>query len=60
METLNKPITIAGILFILFALIYNREEISNRFNYALDYELKVLTTDCTYETYKTNKHLCLK
>ena len=33
---------------------------SDRFNYALDYELKVLTKDCTYTKYVQNKQECIK
>ena len=33
---------------------------SYRFNYALDYELNVLTKDCTYTKYVQNKTECIK
>lgn len=47
---------IAFVLFIVIGLIAT----SDRFNYALDYELNVLTKDCTYTKYVENKSSCIK
>ena len=33
---------------------------SDRFSYALDHELDVLTKDCTYTKYAQNKQECIK
>lgn len=44
------------IVFALFIAIAT----SARFNYALDYELNVLTKDCTYTKYVENKSSCIK
>ena len=46
----------AFVLFIAIGLICKSE----RFNYALDYELNVLTKDCTYAKYVENKSDCIK
>lgn len=43
-------------LFIATGLIVT----SARFNYALDYELNILTNDCTYAKYVENKSSCIK
>lgn len=32
----------------------------DRFEYALDYELQVLTDTCTYQLYTTDKNQCIK
>lgn len=47
---------IAFVLFIAVGLIVT----SDRFNYALDYELNVLTEDCTYTKYVQDKTNCIK
>ena len=47
---------IAFVLIIAVGLIVT----SYRFNYALDYELNVLTKDCTYTKYVQNKSECIK
>lgn len=47
---------IAFVLFIAIGLIANSE----RFNYALDYELNVLKPECNFELYKQNKQECIK
>lgn len=47
---------IAFVLFIAIGLITT----SDRFNYALDYELNVLTKDCTYTKYVQDKTSCIK
>lgn len=47
---------IAFIGFVVLALVINSE----RFNYALDYELNVLTNDCTYAKYVQDKSSCIK
>lgn len=47
---------IAFIGFIVLALIINSE----RFNYALDYELQVLKPECTFKLYTENKSDCIK
>ena len=46
----------AFVLFIAIGLIAT----SDRFNYALDYELNVLTKDCTYTKYVQDKTSCIK
>ena len=43
-------------LFIAIGLIANSE----RFNYALDYELNVLKPECNFKLYKQNKQECIK
>ena len=55
---LNQGHLIATIAFALFTigLIANSE----RFSYALDYELNVLTKDCTYTKYVQDKSECIK
>lgn len=47
---------LAFLMFIAIGLICNSE----RFSYALDYELNVLTNDCTYTKYVVNKSSCIK
>ena len=47
---------IAFVLFIAIGLIANSE----RFSYALDYELNVLKPECNFELYKQNKQECIK
>ena len=47
---------IAFVLFIAIGLVTT----SDRFNYALDYELNVLTNDCTYAKYVQDKSSCIK
>lgn len=47
---------ITFVLFIAIGLICNSE----RFNYALDYELNVLTKECTYTKYVQDKSSCIK
>lgn len=47
---------IAFVLFIAIGLIAT----SDKFNYALDYELNVLTKDCTYTKYVQDKADCIK
>lgn len=47
---------IAFIGFIILALVFNSERLS----YALDYELQVLTTDCTFTKYVQDKDSCIK
>ena len=42
--------------FIAIVLIANSE----RFSYALDHELNVLTKDCTYTKYVQDKSECIK
>lgn len=34
--------------------------IPKRISYAIDYELNVLTKECTFETYKVNQRDCIK
>ena len=48
--------TMIALLFIVIGLIANSE----RFNYALDYELNVLKPECNFELYKQNKQECIK
>ena len=48
--------SIAFALFIVIGLVAT----SNKFNYALDYELNVLTKDCTYTKYVQDKSSCIK
>jgi len=48
-------VTIA-LLFIAIGLIANSE----RFNYALDYELNVLKPECNFKLYEKNKQECIK
>ena len=47
---------VIALLFIAIGLIANSE----RFSYALDYELNVLTKDCTYTKYVQDKSECIK
>lgn len=47
---------IAFIGFIILALVFNSE----RFSYALDYEINVLTADCTYAKYIQDRDNCIK
>lgn len=47
---------IAFIGFIVLALVINSE----RFNYALDYELQVLKPECNFKLYTENKSDCIK
>lgn len=47
--------TIASFMFFITIIFgYTRIE------YAIDYELGVLTKECTYDIYKTNKSACIK
>ena len=58
MLRLNQGHLIATIVFgfIAIVLIANSE----KFSYALDYELNVLTKDCTYTKYVQDKSECIK
>ena len=58
MLKLNQGRLIAMISFVLFTigLIANSE----RFSYALDYELNVLKPECNFKLYKQNKQECIK
>lgn len=47
---------IAFVLFISIGLICT----SNKFNYALDYELQVLKPECNFKLYTENKQECIK
>ena len=47
---------IAFVLFIVIGLIAT----SDRFNYALDYELQVLKPECNFKLYTENKTDCIK
>lgn len=47
---------IAFVIFIVIALI----GASDRFNYALDYELQVLKPECNFKLYTENKTDCIK
>ena len=56
---LNKTlITVLTSLALLIAI--GLTVTSGRFSYALDYELNVLTIDCTYTKYVENKSSCIK
>ena len=44
------------VLFIAIGLIANSE----RFSYALDYELNVLKPECNFKLYEQNKQECIK
>ena len=48
--------TMIALLFIAIGLIANSE----RFSYALDYELNVLKPECNFKLYKQNKQECIK
>ena len=48
--------TMIVVLFIAIGLIVNSE----RFNYALDYELNVLKPECNFKLYTENKQECIK
>ena len=48
--------TMIALLFIAIGLIANSE----RFNYALDYELNVLKPECNFKLYEKNKQECIK
>ena len=48
--------TMIALIFIAIGLIANSE----RFNYALDYELNVLKPECNFKLYKQNKQECIK
>lgn len=47
---------LAFIMFIAIGLIAT----SDRFNYALDYELQVLKPECNFKLYTENKSDCIK
>ena len=47
---------IACTILIAIGLIANSE----RFNYALDYELNVLKPECNFKLYEKNKQECIK
>ena len=53
----NKGHIIAIIAFIGFMLALINSE---RFNYALDYELQVLKPECNFKLYTENKADCIK
>lgn len=55
-----KRIIATFILFIGFIAIGLIICTSNKFNYALDYELNVLKPECTYLKYVQNKQECIK
>ena len=48
--------TVIALLFLAIGLIANSE----RFNYALDYELNVLKPECNFKLYEQNKQECIK
>ena len=48
--------TMIALLFIAIGLI----AYSERFNYALDYELNVLKPECNFKLYEKNKQECIK
>ena len=48
--------TMIAFLFIAIGLI----AYSERFNYALDYELNVLKPECNFKLYEKNKQECIK
>lgn len=51
---LLKRISITLIVIVLGILS------KDRFSYALDYELQVLTSECTYQLYVTDRSQCIK
>ena len=58
MLRLNQSNLIATIAFVLFTIGLITK--SERFSYAIDYELKVLKPECNFELYKQNKQECIK
>ena len=48
--------TMIAFVLIAIGLITNSE----RFNYALDYELNVLKPECNFKLYEKNKQECIK
>ena len=56
----NKSRIIARVIAIALLISTGLICSSDRFNYALDYELKVLSKDCTYTKYVQNKQECIK
>ena len=58
MLRLNQGHLIATITFVLFTIVLIAN--SERFSYSLDYELNVLTKDCTYTKYVQDKSECIK
>lgn len=55
-----KRIIATFILFIGFTVLTVLVVNSERFNYALDYELGIIKPECTYLTYVQNKQECIK